>query len=293
MPSLLPGADGSTPPSFARQLVADLRRGRNVDLFAVVTIAVAVAVLGVAGVVDSAVLAAATLAVLAALATSALASRHQVENVEALLLRIAANETGAVPADRFFSSRLTTLDNEVATATDVGLVGVTLTRTVRDLLPVLDRRLEAGARVPVLLIDVESQAREEAVARSRKADTPNFYRHRISSTVDMLRAITPTSTGPGPGAVSGSGPVSGAGEPRLRVRLLPFVPTFGMCLVDPAERHGRIHVEIYQHRSLEPNPSFSLRADQDGHWYELFAAQFEAMWACGREVPLAVTAPGS
>ncbi len=257
------------PPPPLRQIGDDLRHGRNLDLYVVVAVALAVAVLGVLSVVDPRVVAAATLAVLALMATSALNSRHQVDGVRTTLFRIAASEAGNVPAERFLSERLPALDAEVASATDIGLVGVTLTRTVRDLLPALDRRLRAGAQVRVLLIDLDCQAHREAVARSKKADAPDFYQHRVSSTVDLLRVLA-----------------SDRDESAMQLRVLPFVPTFGMCLVDPAESHGRIHVEVYQHRTLEANPSFSLRADRDGRWYDLFASQFETLWDSARTFAL-------
>jgi len=260
-----------------RLLKDDLRQARNLDLYIVVAIAVVVAVLGVFNVVDPRILAAATLAVLAVMATSMLASRHQIDSVRMMLDRMAATEAGNVPAERFLTQRHTDLDNELATASDIALVGVTLTRTVRDLLPVLDRRLQAGGRVRVLLIDLESQAHQEAVARSKKADAPDFYRHRVSSTVDLLRVLASTA----------------ADVSALQLRVLPFVPTFGLCLIDPGERHGRIHVEVYQHRTLEPNPSFSVRANRDGHWYDLFRSQFETLWDSARPLALVTGVPAA
>ncbi|HET8643787.1 MAG TPA: hypothetical protein VFM37_17760, partial [Pseudonocardiaceae bacterium] len=113
-------------------------------------------------------------------------------------------------------------------------------------------------------------ANAEAVSRSRKADTAGFYRHRIASTVDLLRVLS-----------SSAAPAS-----ALQLRMLPFVPTFGMCMVDGGDSHGRIHVEIYQHRTLEPNPTFTLHADRDGPWYAQFREQFETMWESGRALPL-------
>jgi hypothetical protein len=251
------------------RLRLDLRQGRNLDLYVVVGLALVIAVLGVIGAVDSNVLASCTLAVLALMATSALMSRHQVDDLTAALDRVAANESGNVAADRFLTERIPALDGEIATATDIGFVG-TLTRTMRDALPVLDRRLRAGARVRILVIDTDSSANAESVARSRKADTPDFYRNHVSSTIDLLRVLATT----------------GSSEASLQVRLLPFVPTFGMCVVDGMDSHGRIYVEMYQHRSLESRPAFSLRADRDGRWYTLFAGQFETMWSSGRPVEL-------
>jgi hypothetical protein len=255
-----------------RRIRADLGRGHNSDLYIAVTVAIVVAVLGIVGVVDERILAASTLAVLAVMATSALSSRHQLEDVATALAQLAASQVGNTPADRFLSATPPGRDLPVGTATEIGLVGVTLTRTIRDMLPVLDRRLRAGAKIRVLLIDVDSDANIEAVSRSKKADASDFYRNRVSSSIDLLRVLAEAARD----------------DDDLQLRLLPFVPTFGMCLTDSSDAHGRIQVEMYQHRTLEGNPSFDLRAGRDQRWYALFTEQFETMWASGR--PLALSA---
>jgi len=240
----------------------DFRRGHNVELYLTVTLSLFIAVLGVFSVVNISIIGAATLAVLALLAASGLETRHQSEEIGSRLERLAAEVSGNVPADRFLTTRRPVLEVDVAAAADIRLVGVTLSRTVRDLLPVLDRRLRKGASVRVLVIDGDGPARAEAIARARSADSSDFYQHRLAATIDLLNVL------------ASAAPT----ESALQLRVLPYVPTFGMCLVDPAEAHGRIHVEIYQHRTLEHSPKFSLQADRDGPWYQHFARQFETLW---------------
>jgi len=79
---------------------------------------------------------------------------------------------------------------------------------------------------------------------------------------------------------------------RIEVRLLPYVPAFGMYLIDPTLPDGRAYVELYQHRSLEPNPCFSLRPDRDGRWYPFFVKQFDTLWDSARPVQLTELSPG-
>jgi hypothetical protein len=247
--------------SFLRRVSDDLRRGQNIELYVTVTLSLCIALLSVFDVVDIKVVSATTLAVLALLAVSGLATRHQSEEARRRVAQLASNLSSDVPADRFLKTRMPALDKDIETAADIGLVGVTLTRTVRDLLPILDRRLRRGACIRVLVIDADSPARTEAVARSRGADTPEFWPHRLASTIDLLGVLTSAA----------------ADESALQLRVLPYVPTFGMCSIDLAEEYGRIHVEVYQHQSIEQNPSFSLRADRDSHWYQLFVRQFETL----------------
>jgi hypothetical protein len=79
----------------------------------------------------------------------------------------------------------------------------------------------------------------------------------------------------------------------LQLRLLPFVPTFGMCLIDPSERHGLLYVEMYLHKSVEEDPSFTLRADRDGERYQLFLRQFETLWENAKPLPLPIDRTGT
>lgn len=256
-------------PTVLRRVAADLRKGRNIELYATVAVAVTVAILGVLDKADAGVVGAATLAVLALLAASGLASRHQADEIKLRLDRLQEAQASHIPAERFLSTRYPALDSEISSATEIWLVGVTLTRTVRNLLPILDRKLKAGASIRVVLLDMDSAAQAEAVARSRRADS-DFYRHRLSSTIDLLRVLAP----------------SARSEADLQLRVVPFVPTFGMCLIDATQEHGRIHVEMYQHRTLEANPSFTLLANRDGKWYGLFAGQFDTLWDSARPYPV-------
>jgi hypothetical protein len=260
-------------PGLLRRFGDDLRRGHNIELYVTVTLSLCIALLSVFGVVDIKAVSATTLAVLALLAASGLATRHQSEEAGRRLEQLAASLSGDVPADQFLKTRMPPLDEDIAAASDIRLVGVTLARTIRELLPALDRRLRRGASVRVLIIDADSPARTEAIARSRSTDTPEFWPHRLASTIGLLGILT--SAAPE--------------EAALQLRVLPYVPTFGMCLIDPAETYGRIHVEVYQHQTIEQNPSFSLRAGRDSHWYQLFAQQFETLWESARPYPL--TAP--
>jgi hypothetical protein len=50
--------------------------------------------------------------------------------------------------------------------------------------------------------------------------------------------------------------------------LLPFLPAFGIVVIDPDEPYGRIIVEMYPHHSDSFAPTFELRPDRDPHWYK-------------------------
>jgi hypothetical protein len=174
-----------------------------------------------------------------------------------------------LPTDRLLAATAPDLDDELWDATDIRLVGVTLSRTVRDLAGTLARRLRAGATLRVVVIDPDSDAPLEAASRTLGVTSPKYYRPQVASTMDVLTALTHL-------------PDAGC---RVEMRLLPFVPAFGMYLIDPAAPDGHVLVELYQHRSVEPNPYLDLRAGRDDPWYRFFVDQFTTLWESARPAP--------
>jgi len=244
------------------------------EIYVTAALSLTLGLLGVLVVVRPVVIAAATLGTLALLTASGLSSRHQIDDLHSSVRSLTAAVNDAVhadpPVDRFLAVKAPALDDDLRTAEDIRLVGVTLSRTVRDLVGPLDRRLRAGASLRVVIIDPDSSAPVEAVARTLGVTSPEFYRPRVASTLDILAALASL-----PGTAG-----------CIEVRLLPFVPTFGMYLIDPTTPDGRVYVELYQHRSLEPNPCFGLRGERDGRWYGFFVNQFDTLWDCARPVDL-------
>jgi hypothetical protein len=246
----------------------------DLEIYVTVALSLVLGLLGIFDVVNTPIVAAATLGTLALLAFSNLVSRTQLEEVRETVGKLATTVgrvvADEVPADRFLAVKAPAMQEDLRGADDIRLVGVTLSRTVRDLAGSLERRLRAGARVRVVIIDPESSAPLDAVARTLGVTSADLYRPRIASTIEILSHLA-------------SGAAARGG---VEVRLLPFVPAFGMYLIDPGERDGRVYVEMYQHRSLEPNPCFALQAERDGHWYPFFVHQFDILWESARPASL-------
>jgi hypothetical protein len=60
------------------------------------------------------------------------------------------------------------------------------------------------------------------------------------------------------------------------------MPSFGLKMIDPDGVDGSIFVEIYQHKSLDPNPTVMLDANRDEKWYHFFQNQFDVLWSSSR-----------
>ncbi|MFJ7072240.1 hypothetical protein [Streptomyces sp. NPDC098781] len=248
---------------FLRRVRRDLARGENLEIYSTALLSVTLAVLGAFDVVGGKVLDAATLATLALLAGGLLGSRRQVSD---LAQQVRSHMAGEVSAEDFLTRDKPDLIGQVRDARDIRIVGVTLSRTLRNLVDELQSRAAAGATIKVALIDPATSAPAEAARRSTVSGRPAVFENRLRPSVDLLRELVES---PGTGG-------------RIAVRFLPFVPAFGLVLLDPQRPGGRIHVDIYSHSSASGDAVFTVLPDRDGHWYQHFQAEFDRIWAFGR-----------
>ncbi|GAA1236465.1 hypothetical protein GCM10009665_28230 [Kitasatospora nipponensis] len=248
---------------FLRRLRADLSAGENLEIYTTALLSLVLAVLGIIGTVGGDVLAAATLATLALLAGGMLGSRRQVAELTA---EVRARGSGEVRAEDFLGREKADLVEHVRTAQDIRIVGVTLSRTLRNLVDELQRRTVAGAVVKVALIDPTGTGPDEAAHRSTIPERGEMYRNRLRSSVDLLRELAET-----PGAAG-----------RVEVRFLRFVPAFGLLLLDPQRPGGRIHVDIYSHGSASGDAVFTVLPHRDEQWFQHFQSEFDSVWEHGR-----------
>jgi len=217
---------------------------------------------------DIAELATWILAVLGLIAVSGLWDRnrrlHRIEKLSEesrdLVLR---RLSGKVRAGDFFLSERQLSDKTFASATTIFLSGITLTRTTREYMYALGQRLIAGAYVRIIIVDptVDSVLHEFAL-RSMGDTTAEYWRSRLQTVETVIDAIAKT-----PGS-----------KGKLEIGYLPYTPSFGFVMIDPDEPHGFCFVELYHHKSAEPNPTFELQASDDSFWYGFFRRQYEILW---------------
>ncbi|WP_320065958.1 hypothetical protein [Micromonospora sp. RTGN7] len=255
-------------PARPATLVRRLTSG-ELEAYLVSGTALVVGALGLLNVTSPDVVAAATLAVLGVITFDLLTGRRRLGRIESTLRDVTGSLRPDVgdSADRLLTAAVPGAAVGLAGARDIRLVGVTLSRTIRSHLDDLRQQLAAGATVRVALIDPAGPAPEEAARRNGlPAGGAEVFAHRIQPTLDLLDYLAAQVTGGG----------------RLEVRLLRFVPAFGMVLVDPEKPSGRISIDVYSHRPDGREAMVTLRADRDPVWYQHFAREFDQIWAGGR-----------
>lgn len=209
------------------------------------------------------------LAVLGLLAFSTVWERHrQLRNIEQVSLEtheiVKKRLSGQVFAlDFFLPEGQKVSADELRNADDIYVVGMVLSRTTREYLALFGDRVKEGANLKFVLLDHEHPELMTIMpGRSYGTQPSDWWRDRIKQSVKHIEDI-PNSPNP-PGSIE--------------VGLLPYFPSFGMWLIDPDKAHGKIIVEMYHHRTPERQPTFTLRADEDTYWYNMFRQQFDLLW---------------
>jgi len=219
----------------------------------------------------------AILGVLALLATSEIVERYRrLNNIEKAVNRslsfLESRFTDRPSAIAFFQ-KAPSLDSYVQNANQIDLCGVTLTTTVNKQFGNLRERLEAGAKIRILVVDPESVAVKMSAERSTSPDDTDYYRVRLDATfremaylfkrLEDFKAIQSNSSKAG----------------SLFVRLLSYAPSFGIISFGAHQDNGIVFIEIYPHKfGHKSPPTFDLMPQRDGNWYTYFVDQFEEMW---------------
>jgi hypothetical protein len=230
---------------------------QSFDLIATLAVALAVGVLGMLGLAGGPLLSGATLATLAALAAGSLHSRLQMRGLLELTRRHLVDRP---PADRLLHPSASGADADLSQATEIDIVGVTLNRTVRNHAAALGECLRRGGTVRIAVIDPHGEVLAEAARRSSNPGAADVFANRLRPTLDLLDRM--------PG--------------RIEVRLLDFVPAFGILAVDRHRPGGRLHVDIYSHTSAGTEAALTLHAGRDHTWYQHFLAELDQIWAAGK-----------
>ncbi|MGH2532373.1 MAG: hypothetical protein ACRDJW_08705 [Thermomicrobiales bacterium] len=172
------------------------------------------------------------------------------------------------PSDFFWGESDRVSRDDIAHASHVYIVGMILNRTVRQYLAPFGDLLAAGADLRFVMLDYENDSLLNLLPARSYGNMPReWWKNQIQNTEVHIENIPTSRVPPDP-----------AGAGSITIGYLPYLPSFGMWLLDPDTQHGQIVVEIYHHRSAEPNPTFRLRADQDPYWYSFFRTQFQLMW---------------
>ena len=167
-----------------------------------------------------------------------------------------------IKAEEFFQKEQKLNEDYFVSADKIFITGITLGKTIRQFTSILSSRLQTGAEIRIIILAPEKEVIKQLELRSFGKVDEGYYKSRIKSTTDLIKITGDVHD------VKGT----------LTVGLLPYVPSFGITMIDPHLNQGTANIEIYHHHSSDAMPTFSLSKSNDQFWFDFFNKQFELMW---------------
>jgi len=169
-----------------QRIWGELRRGENIDVYLTIFIAAILSVASITGFYrpPSDTLTSILLGILALLAITNLKGRYAIEKLSEQL-----SNSAKPPFLEEFSS---TLIEELISSPDVWLVGVSLSRTIRTHYSDIERKLQKGHKIRVLLVHPDGPAAEMAASRPYPKTNIEKTRRQIHESLGNLCTLKDT-----------------------------------------------------------------------------------------------------
>lgn len=134
---------------------------------------------------------------------------------------------------------------------------------------IFQTKIQNNCSVRIILVNPKDDATVKVVSTS-SLSTPDThdYKQLIETTIKKLLVLR-----------SSVGQQSG----NLEVRIIDFIPPFGLTILNSQLSSGKIFVELYSHKGkVSERPHFVLM-NGDGNWYQYFLGQWKEIYKSSEE----------
>ncbi|MEX2160986.1 MAG: hypothetical protein WD751_03645 [Anaerolineales bacterium] len=179
------------------------------------------------------------------------------------IIQFESGDSILLPRDEAFEKRGKNFGATLAGASTIGLCGRTLSSTVKEHESRLTKALQSGADVRIILIDPDERTALEQLVEVSWSDAAKVevYNHLIKYSSELLASIGKSK------GISGS----------LKIGFLPYVPSFGLTVLNGQTNEGVIFVKLWFHgENISLGPLFDKVSSPNR--FGQFAGQFEKMW---------------
>lgn len=227
----------------------------NLDLYITIIVVVTLVMLNLFNVANPRYVSSATLAIL---------------GVIALRLSSLQNQ----PRREAFLYEYPDIEAELRKAKDIWISGQSLRRTATAYHGLFQKKLKEGSCIRILLVDPLGVGSELGAKRISRMPEVEDYRSEISlSLKDMCKLKEHAEKGG-----------------KIELRVLDYVPPFGLFILDANSLNSRALVEVYSYKYDEVSeygdiPKFYLTAKDNWNWYRFFRDQFKTLWNEGEDWP--------
>ena len=258
------------------QIIQEVRRGENLDLYSMTLIAIVIAVLGVFGIVDFRTLSAAILAILAILSGFLLASRKSVTGVKDAAIQLNSNLkslqqeiSGKKCISEFLSKEYPDLSDDFLLAKRISILGTTLASTSIHYYVDFEQALKRGCSLRIVVSDPSnSEVLKMLALRGYVTKDPKVIRGNIENHLTRLRRLKE---------------IPDKSE-LLEIRTIPYIPPYGIVVIESFDGAAKVYVKLTPFRTTTGQfPSFEVNNLTDSIWFKFFFDQFELFWAASKK----------
>jgi len=239
-----------------QEILEDLKKGRNIELYITIGLAIVIAILAVFNVTPPSTVSAVTLAVLAML-TYQIIKNRRISTIQGIR---------AFYPDR---SYLPPLNTSLGKARhELFIVGVYLGRIVQDQLTLLEEKARAGCKVKLLIMSTtlaDSTSNPLVDKTGAMTGFPELF-STLSATTTRFRDWWQS--------------LESSARNNVELRCYEGPPTLTAIFVDKDSPNGLIHIEPIVPKSRpEERPSFRITPHEGGDLYARLRDKYEALWA--------------
>ena len=240
---------------FLREVIGDIQKGENLDLYATVAVSVVLVVLNIFGVALP-LAAPLSLGILALLAVAILGNRHRLD----VILRNVAEGTHDVFYVDFPERLQQEMVERMEQSADLLIIGIDLDRTLAIHYHLFEQKLLKGHRIRSVLVDPDSHACEAVVRRRYRPSTLESQSSQIRSSLEALRGLQERTSG------------------NLETRVIDYCLAHGAIAADLDAPNGALYIWNYSFKTHgETCPKFVFRT-ADGYWFDFYREEACAIW---------------
>lgn len=155
------------------------------------------------------------------------------------------------------------------------LLGITLGRTLRTYQPEIENKLREGCDVRIMIVSHDIRSLVDELASRSGREESEIWKERLKATANQVDNVINRVKRSQEGQ---RGQLNNSKIGKLEIGFLPFMPSFGIIMINPNTIKGKAMVEVYHHDVTPLNATFQLDAVSDNFWFTIYCEQIEILW---------------
>lgn len=225
-------------------------------------------VLGIIGVINIAIISAATLATLGLLANSLLNIRRYESELKHVSIQLNSEIKslqveiqGKDLASKFLSQNHSDLSYEIKQAKRISILGTSLVSTINRYYSEFKNLAENGNSLRFLLSEPTPEIVKMLAFRSNSiTEDTDLFMSTVQHSIARVIALEKSATKP----------------EQIQLKVIPYIPANGLIIVEMANGNAKIYVKIMSFQASTVH--FELSNITDDMWFKFYFEQFEKLW---------------